>query len=211
MIELNNMKYGEFLQLLEEINELLVWYERKPYGKNNHTIYLSNGEIINYCVNKQNIAHLLGINTEYLKCSNLFSETNSFELLKRLCNDGYGVYKKVNNGLLKYQNFLSKYIDDKLNIFKSNCELDFRTIEFICKYDSKKSYTTGYDKKDIDYLIVSRMKDGKLRLLGLKKDNNNYAAITSQLIDEKEEFGQKVLASFIESQTLLLPESIKVY
>lgn len=160
---------------------------------------------------KNVIAHLLGINTEYLKTTGLFSEKNSYDILNRVCYDFYNVYQKIKDGHLNSKSFISEYIDDKLLIFRDNVGINFSKIEFICQYNKDRSYTTGYLAKDVDYFIGTKINDEYLMILGLKKNGDTYYPITSMYIDKTSEKGSQVLNECLTSQVLLSPESLLIY
>lgn len=49
----------------------------------------------------------------------IFPKQSSYDMLKKICNDPYKVYKLVNNGYLTYNLFISPYADNKTkNIIK---------------------------------------------------------------------------------------------
>lgn len=58
------------------------------------------------------IAHLLGIDTEYLKSTGQFTK-DSYDILKLICNDSYRLYNMVNQGHLTYESFISDYAQEK--------------------------------------------------------------------------------------------------
>lgn len=211
MVELSDIKYGELEELILKVKENMDWYSSKPYDRNRYTLYLSNGKMLNIKFPKNVIAHLLGINTEYLKSTRLFSEKNSYDILNRACYDFYNVYQKIRDGYLNPRSFISEYIDDKLLIFRENVGINFSKIEFVCEYNKDRSYTTGYMAKDVDYFIGSKIDNDHLMILGLKQNGDTYYPITSQYIDKTSEKGSQILNECLTSQVLLSPESLLIY
>lgn len=211
MVNLNNMKYGQFEEIILKIKEHLEWYSEKPYDRNKYTLYLSNGKVLNIVFPKNGIAHLLGIDTEYLKSSGLFLEKNSYDILNKICNDYYKVFKKVRDGHLTLKSFMSEYIDEKILIFRDNVTINFSNIEFICEYSKERSYTTGFSSRDIDYFIGTKIDEDHSMLLGLKENNGIYYPVTSQYVDKTSQRGNKVLEECLTSQALVVPESMLIY
>ena len=138
MVDLRNIKYGDFERICDFIKETLAWYEKISRGLDNTYLTLSNDKRLKIAFPRKSVAHLLGIDTEYLKSTNLFLESTSYDLLNRIIQDSFYVNKKVNEGLLNYKSFLSEYIYEKLDMFDENTKIDFNLIEFICKFEKSR-------------------------------------------------------------------------
>lgn len=127
--------YGEFESLTEEIKKKIEWYDRtRNFEESTFVLYLANGENVGIKFARKNLAHLFGINTDYLRSTGLFGKLSSYEILMKICNNPYETHKYVRDGYLTYRNFISDYYDVKLEYFIDNCGINFNDIEFICKY-----------------------------------------------------------------------------
>ena len=67
---------------MEEIESLVNWYENTHLSEKATKVFLSNGASFVYKVPKRQIAHLLGIKTDFLVNSRMLSQTSSYEVLK---------------------------------------------------------------------------------------------------------------------------------
>ena len=60
-------KRFEIEELLKNLQECIDLYKKTYIDKKNFTIFLGNGEQIRYYITPNNVAHLLGINLDYLR------------------------------------------------------------------------------------------------------------------------------------------------
>ena len=213
MVDVNNIKYSDFQELCKDLNRCLSQYNdsRNSYQDMYYTVYLSNGDRFNYSIPRKSISHLLGINTEEIKLWNIYQARSSFELLNLICEDPYYFHNAMKRSNKSYSSFVSPFIDKKIQIFNSHfisAKDKIKDIEFICKYNRNYCYINGTESKNIDYLVATR-KDNFLTLLGLIYQDGEYVPVTSQMIDLDSEEGIKTLSSFIKSQVLTLPETLK--
>ena len=172
-------------------------------------IVLDNGEKLKICFSHKTIAHLLGIDTEYLKATGLFPK-DSYEILKLLCNDSYRFYNMITRGHLTYNSFISDYAFDKINSFRNACGINLYDIDFVCKYSKELSYVTGYPQLEADYYIGYKTNDGVL-IVGFKKDGNCYVPITNRPIDFKDDEAMKFLKHLLEKQSITMPAMSSIY
>ena len=209
MIDTTKMKYADFERLCQEIEMKAKNFEENNFSRNKFFLSLSNGERLKIIFTKSSVAHLLGVNTEYLKSSRTVKSNISYDILLELTTEAYSISRKVDSGILNYSSFISNYIDEKLEIFEENISINWDSIEFICKFD--KSRCHEFDGQvDIDYFIGRKIDEYTLLLLGVKKSNDMYYPVTSQLIDEISERGKNVLNKYLSNQVLLLPNSLKI-
>lgn len=200
---------AEFDELIEKIQENLEWYRKKNFDDKVYNLSLDNGEKLRICFEHKAIAHLLGINTEYLKATGNFPK-DSYEIVKLLCNDPYRFYNMVNQGKLTYDSFISDYADDKLREFTNACGININDIEFVCKYSKEYSYITGYPQLEGDYYIGYKSNNGLL-IVGLKNDGEYYVPITNRPIDYKDEEAMKFLKQLLENQSITMPSMSSIY
>ena len=129
---------SEFDELIGGISECLDWHYREKFAERSYNLRLDNGEDLRIVFNNNTLAHLLGINTEYLKATGLF-KGSSYEILRMICNDSYRLYNMIRQGHLTFENFISDFAFDKVKGFKNICGIDLYNIEFICKYSKESS------------------------------------------------------------------------
>ena len=88
-----NFNLSELENLFEEMNEIINYFEMSQYQNRRYRIFLGNGDRINYSIPNDSIAHLLGVNTNYLISTGRFNSTNSFDLLKEMVVNPYRINK----------------------------------------------------------------------------------------------------------------------
>jgi hypothetical protein len=205
-IDLN--RYDE---LIEKIKYRIKSYEI-ALSNNKYYIGLANGDIINLTLPKNNIPHLLGINTDLLKTAGIIKKDMSpYDILKKLINyeitfnDMKKTYTNIN-----INDLFSEYIDSKIKIFNDILKIRSDDIYCVIKYRSDRSYTTGEEKENSDYFII-RKHEKKFSVLGIIKNEgyNNYVPVTARLYnnyDELREFLNKVA----KNQEITYPYSFKI-
>ena len=213
---------AEYDDLIAKIGECLEWYERKGIEINDYNsqserrklqiIYnltLDNGDKLKLAFGHNNIAHLLGVDTEYLKTTGLF-KGDSYSILKEVCSDSYRLYTMVKDGHMTYDNFISDFAYEKVKGFRSICGIDLYNIEFICKYSKDNSYITGYQQLEGDYYIAYKT-DGGLFIVGFKKNGNYCYPITNRYIDVNDEHLMEFLKTLLTNQIITMPTMSNLY
>ena len=109
-----NYNLSELESLFEEIKEIINFIELSKYQNRRNRIYLSNGDRLNFSVPNNTIAHLLGINTNYLMSTGICASTSSFNILKEMCENAYRINKAHKDGILSYEQLFSPYLKQKL-------------------------------------------------------------------------------------------------
>lgn len=230
MIAKRNITYPEFEEYCEKIKNILInnfdetsllppyQYERENEDKvvdlSNKTeiIFLSSGDVFKYSIPKSSIAHLLGINTEYLNKTSLFLGKDSYSILLELINNPYKYYQKYKEGLFEFKYVISPYIDIKIKSFYKNLEMNINNCEFVCKYQKERSY--GYGEIDMSYLVLSKHDDKYLVLMLDEIEKNNQDSLfvpkSNRMYDSKEE-AYNALSSILYNQelTILNGKSVK--
>lgn len=199
------MTQEEFNNIIEKIKNNLNWYKYTNFNNNRYYLFLANGDSLNIHFASNNIAHLLGVRIDYLRQSNLFrKDANSFECLEKFIDESYSFSKLVNSGKLSYDKMFSPYIIEKLDCFQDNLKIKTDNLNFILKYDSERCYNTGEEIDICDYYI-SRRKNNKYYVLGLKKnDRNNYYPVTSRLYDDYDDY-DKFIKNIARKQEFTYP------
>ena len=90
------MRLCDIENLFENIREIIDFIENSRYKNRRFRLFLGNGDRLNFYVPNESIAHLLGVNTNYLISTGRFNSTNSFELLKELTLNPYRINKLEN-------------------------------------------------------------------------------------------------------------------
>lgn len=199
----------EYDELIENIRECLEWHSRRNFNDISYNLVMDNGEKIRIVFNNNSIAHLLGIDTEYLKTTGMFND-NSYEILKQVCNNSYRLYNMINQGHLKYDSFISDYASEKVQGFRKICGIDLYNVEFICKYDKSKSYNTGNTEQTADYYIAYRSEDG-LFVVGLKRNGMYYYPMTNRYLDLENEKDIEFLKAILNNQHITMPRLTNIY
>ena len=202
----NKVEYDE---LIENIRECLEWHTRRNFNDLAYNLVMDNGEKIRIVFNNSSVAHLLGINTEYLKSTGMFND-NSYEILKQVCNNSYRLYNMINQGHLKYDSFISDYADEKVIGFKKICGIDLYNVEFICKYDKARSYDTGNIEQVADYYIAYRAENG-LFVVGLKRNGLYYYPMTNRYVNFESEKDIDFLKALLKNQHITMPKLTNIY
>lgn len=192
---------SDFDKLIEKVDECYSWYNTKDFDNMVYSLKLDNGENLRISFTTHNCAHLLGIDTEYLKATKLFKGSSN-QILEQICNDSYRLYSFVMQGHLTYDSFISKYAYSKVENFKNICGIDLYNIEFVCKYDKSNSYITGKDSLDGDYYIAYKINNG-LSIVGFKKNANYYYPMTNIHIDYSLEDSKEYLNNYLLIKKLL--------
>lgn len=212
----------EYDELIAKISECLEWYERKGIEVDDYSsqekrkklqiIYnltLDNGDKLRLAFGHNNIAHLLGVDTEYLKTTGSF-KGDSYSILKGVCNDSYRLYTMVKDGYMTYDNFISDFAYDKVKGFRSICGIDLYNVEFVCKYSKDNSYITGYQQLEGDYYIAYKADNG-LFVVGFKNDGNYCYPLTNRYIDFNDEQSMEFLKVLLTNQTVTMPTMSSLY
>lgn len=190
------MRLTDIENLFKNIKEIINYFEITKYKNRRFRLFLGNGDRLNFYIPNESIAHLLGVNTNYLISTGRFNSTNSFELLKELSENPYRIYKLENEHHIDYNLLFSPYILDKVESFKRNIKLDINEIQFICKYDSNRVHFAGEISEKFDYAIIKKYLDEKIGVLCIVKNDDLYVPMSNQIynnIDEAKDTLEKYL------------------
>ncbi len=198
------LRLSELEKLFEKIKNILSKFEKNydEYYEDNsvpnykYKLFLTNGDKINLSIPANTVPHLLGIDTNYLASLGIFKSTNSFELTKEMCENAYKINKLVNEGKLKYDNFLSQFIQEKVSGILPNIYFNINEFELVVKYDSSKSYEITDKNQKFDYVIVKKFNDDKIGILGIVKNEYNYVPMSNRIynnLEEAKEFLNEIL------------------
>lgn len=152
---------GKLEEIFYNIQDIIEYFEQIKCDKNKNIIFLGNGERLNLQIPKECIAHLLGINTNYLTSLGYFKNTNSYYLLKELSENAYTINNMHNKGIIDYDKLFSPFVEEKIKSFKDNIKINIFETELVVKYNIERTYGVTERQEKCDYIIV-------------KKSNNNW-------------------------------------
>lgn len=201
----------QFDNLIDRIKNKVSLYEANGNHYNQYQMYLANGKKLTFEIKPQNIAHLLGIQFDYLKSSRLFKGKDAYEILKEFLERSYFVYDHVQKRHLAYNAMFSDYMETKLESFeKIIYYFSLDEIEFICNYDKSKTYKLNFEKDyPCDYFIAKKDSHGNIHLLGLINEENRYIPMSNITFLEGDEQISN-LDGLLQNQILTYPNSILI-
>ena len=204
----------EYNKMVEKMEQCFGDYNRKNFEDNKFNLSLANGDYITIRVPKNNVAHLLGLNVDYLKASGLFKKNlNSYDFLEYFFENSYGVKKQIENGNLKYESVFSDYMKEKLDAFSYN--INIRTDDMYCiiKYDKEKTYQVEKVAEISDYYIIRKNpKNYGYYILGLVQSDYNpnvYVPSTSRMYTNHSDF-ENFMERLAFKQEITYPYIMKV-
>ena len=202
---MQTISYENFINISDTLRKAIRDYYARYCHEKQIEIYLANGDRIFYTIPESAIAHLLGVDTNYLLSKNILNVQNksSIEVLKALTDETntYFLYQQMSQGHLNFDNIFSEYFNEKLEAFDKVIQPNLFGMEFICKVDKEKCHYNGADVIPVEYLLCSKDDSDNYLLLGIGKANGNYVGITSQSYPGLEELKEN-WGSVIENQEL---------
>ena len=190
--------------IINQIREIIDYVETSKLQDRRTTIYLGNGNTISYSVPNNSIAHLVGVDTNYLESTGLYKTRNSFETLKKFCDSSYQTYSLIRDGHLNSKNVFSQQIFEKLASFRENIKINVNETDFICEYDKEKAFYSSKCIEDCNYIIVKKYDDNKIGVLFLVKTFNYYVPMSNQIFNNIEEFKEAFKDKLINQELTLI-------
>lgn len=206
------MQMTKFEYLMELIANNVETYNRNSRYKDKFSLTFANGDNIKIYVPNSSVPHLLGINTNYLMSSGLYREKSSYELLNKMCEDRYRLYRYINDNIIDEKQLFSEHIEKKNSAFMQNLKINIFNMIFACPYDSSRSYTTGKETYKFDYILVNKpaYEEKGIFMLGLAanidKVNKSkiYVPMSNQYFESIEEAEERFGLIF-NNQKLTIP------
>ena len=206
------MQMTKFEYLMELIANNVETYNRNSRYKDKFSLTFANGDNIKIYVPNSSVPHLLGINTNYLMSSGLYREKSSYELLNKMCEDRYRLYRYINDNIIDEKQLFSEHIEKKNSAFVQNLKINIFNMIFACPYDSSRSYTTGKETYKFDYILVNKpaYEEKGIFMLGLaanidKFDKSKiYVPMSNQYFESIEEAEERFGLIF-NNQKLTIP------
>ena len=206
------MQMTKFEYLMELIANNVETYNRNSRYKDKFSLTFANGDNIKIYVPNSSVPHLLGINTNYLMSSGLYREKSSYELLNKMCEDRYRLYRYINDNIIDEKQLFSEHIEKKNSAFVQNLKINIFNMIFACPYDSSRSYTAGKETYKFDYILVNKpaYEEKGIFMLGLaanidKFDKSKiYVPMSNQYFESIEEAEERFGLIF-NNQKLTIP------
>ena len=206
------MQMTKFEYLMELIANNVETYNRNSRYKDKFSLTFANGDNIKIYVPNSSVPHLLGINTNYLMSSGLYREKSSYELLNKMREDRYRLYRYINDNIIDEKQLFSEHIEKKNSAFVQNLKINIFNMIFACPYDSSRSYTTGKETYKFDYILVNKpaYEEKGIFMLGLAanidKVNKSkiYVPMSNQYFESIEEAEERFGLIF-NNQKLTIP------
>lgn len=206
------MQMTKFEYLMELIANNVETYNRNSRYKDKFSLTFANGDNIKIYVPNSSVLHLLGVNTNYLMSSGLYREKSSYELLNKMCEDRYRLYRYINDNIIDEKQLFSEHIEKKNSAFVQNLKINIFNMIFACPYDSSRSYTTGKETYKFDYILVNKpaYEEKGIFMLGLAanidKVNKSkiYVPMSNQYFESIEEAEERFGLIF-NNQKLTVP------
>lgn len=200
------IKRFEFEDTINQMSDFIAYYKKYEIFKETNLVTLADGRKMKITFPKRVIAHLLGVDTNYLMGTGLFNEKKSFELLEHMCGDSYKIYTSMVNGYLSYEQLFSPYLDKKLEGIKDALRVNLFNNCFVCFYDKEKAWYNTIDGTNytFDCALVTQTEKG-IFMLGLVYDEtvNSYVPKSNQYFSTMEEFLEE--ASKLKDQEFTFP------
>lgn len=206
------MQMTKFEYLMELIANNVETYNRNSRYKDKFSLTFANGDNIKIYVPNSSVPYLLGVNTNYLMSSGLYREKSSYELLNKMCEDRYRLYRYINDNIIDEKQLFSEHIEKKNSAFVQNLKINIFNMIFACPYDSSRSYTTGKETYKFDYILVNKpaYEEKGIFMLGLAanidKVNKSkiYVPMSNQYFESIEEAEERFGLIF-NNQKLTIP------
>lgn len=194
--------------IINKIEIIINSFEKKRMDEKVTRLFLSNGDSFNFSVSKNNVAHLLGININYLQSTGLINNNSSYNVLKELCKRKPFFRDMIKNNKISLKNIFSTYINQKIDHFFDNISIDLNNTNFVCKYDRNIAINQGFMHHDCEYIICKRCKNDSILLLELKLNGNKIIPMSNKIFSDENEAAEYFDTS-LKKQTLMILCGIK--
>lgn len=204
----------DYKKLISDSRETVEFFNpaKNKIVLNTYSLFLSNGDRINFSFNENNVPHLLGFKN--LERIDKNSRGAYYTLKKLVENDSFrrntinNIEKREGN----FNNYMSKHYSSKIKAIKSQTTAPYpNDVYFVCKFNPAVNYGTGEIDKynNCEYYIGRKDKDGNLLLLGLVKNNFNiYAPRTNRLINKNDI--DEELSKLLQNQTICFVNGLTI-
>lgn len=207
------MSRTEFEIFMQNISNALDYYDYENVWERRSLFALANGDKIQMRIPEFTVAHLLGVKTDYLISTGIFKEKDSYSLIRKLCDNEFSVFNKINDGIISFDKLFSEHAQKKAESFIENTKSNIYNLQFACKYDKTKAYLQGENGYDFDYVLSKQNKYGEIFLVGLVKDptlgSNVYVPRSNQYYQNSSEATDKI-NHIINNQTITFATGLNI-
>lgn len=200
---------SELESRLSQISDKIDYYDYERVYLRKYILMLANGDKLKINFPQSSVAHMLGVNTNYLSSTGLFDSKNSYELLKEMCDNEYRIYNSIKNGIISENQLFSQHIDKKISSFVANLKINIYNLEFACKYEKERTFNNGNDSYDFDYALVKQNEDREIFMLGLVQNPNGvYVPMTNQYFANQQDADSK-FQQILKDQSITLATGVQ--
>ena len=201
------MTTEKFYNIIDNVEESLDEYKKRKLASTMFKINLANDDEIQIKYYPNNIAHLLGINIDYLRAAGLYDGA-SYDVLEKIIDNPNYLLRQINSGIIKPEQIFSEYVLEKNSIFKRSAGIQFFDIEFIVKYKKDRNYGKTYELDNGYYFCYDN--GNTISIVGYaKNDNGVYNPITSRSYEKNSAETNEFLTRLLENQTVTIPIYMK--
>lgn len=126
-----------------------------------------------------------------------------------MLEDPYKVYNLAKDGKINLNKLFSKYIEKKLNCFKSNININPHEIEAVSVYMPERIYTKSETTHKFDYCIIKKYENGSISLLCLSKNSDGiYVPMSNQILETESEI-EETLSEKLSNQEITILTDIQ--
>lgn len=173
-------------------------------------VFLSNGDIFKFKFDRQNLAHLFGIDPTHLVAAGAYpNDINSYDLLLKIIDSPYDFLKKCKNYNVDINRVISPYITQKVDAFLKNAFINLSDCEFICKYDKDRSYGFSNNSYNMDYVLVQKREEKYYMIILRKNKFNDYSVVSNQMFNDENELVER-LQDIIPNQELTIVNGLNI-
>ena len=171
---------------------------------------MSNGDIFKFKFDRQNLAHLFGIDPTHLVAAGAYpNDINSYDLLLKIIDSPYDFLKKCKNYNVDINRVISPYITQKVDAFLKNAFINLSDCEFICKYDKDRSYGFSNNSYNMDYVLVQKREEKYYMIILRKNKFNDYSVVSNQMFNDENELVER-LQDIIPNQELTIVNGLNI-
>lgn len=200
------VKYIDFNNHIFNLKESLEVFE-DIFRNKNFYIQCSDGKILNFMIKDNNLPHLLGINTFYIKKYFPFIN-NSFDFMLNIINNKKEWNSKLADKRINWNMIFNKLTDQKVGAFNKISSFNTSSIKFIVKYNNYKNISPNISNLDCDYMIYlgndNYQNEGQFLFIEYGNDTKYFPKSLRSISSKKE------LISYIINQDIIIPVSIEI-
>jgi hypothetical protein len=199
-------------EIIEKLEACLNFYEENKIGEKVTILTLADGSVINLRIRRNAIAHLLGVNTDFLIMKGMTKYTSAIDILNALIDEPFLVYAAFQKEKMDFSLLFSEYIQSKMKIFEHNIQTNLDNISFICKRGTAKNKCPKMVNKPDPYLIFKTYNDDFFSMLGIDQDKENiifHSPFSSRLF-EKDLYGKSAIEKLLDKQIVTIPTHIEI-